>query len=290
MLIEPEDSEQTRRIRDGEHLYKRIGDIELYATIYLPPHWEPSDERLGVLFFGGGGWRTQSRTQFERQSRYLAPLGFVVVCADYRTRNPHGAGVPLCVEDAKSAVRWMRLYAPRLGIDAGKIVASGGSAGGHIAACSATVGGFDATDEEASVSSVPNALVLFNPALDLVNLRLPPDVAARVGPFDFGTDPGKISPLQNLREGTAPTIIFHGTQDRSIRFSQAEAFERKMAELGNYCRLFPAEGEGHAFFNHAQSAQRSEGKWYRFCIENTAQFLEQLDRGKLPQNVNRTRR
>ena len=40
-------------------------------------------------------------------------------------------------EDAKSAIRWLRMNARRLGIDVGRVIAGGGSSGGSIAAFAA---------------------------------------------------------------------------------------------------------------------------------------------------------
>ena len=57
-----------------------------------------------------------------------------------------------------------------LGIDANKIIASGGSAGGHLAAATALLEGVNAEDGDEPVSSKPNVLVLFNPVLDLTRL------------------------------------------------------------------------------------------------------------------------
>ena len=83
--------------------------------------------------------------------------------ADYRVASRHAAKVVDCIKDAKSAVRWIRTNAARLGIDPNRIVAGGGSAGAHIAAAAANIRDFDEPGEDRSTSSVPNALVLFNP-------------------------------------------------------------------------------------------------------------------------------
>ena len=83
--------------------------------------------------------------------------------ADYRVSSRHGTQVVHCVADGKSAVRWIRANAKRLGVDAERIAAGGGSAGGHVAACTGVISGLDAPDEDTSLSSVPNAMALFNP-------------------------------------------------------------------------------------------------------------------------------
>ena len=44
-------------------------------------------------------------------------------------------------------------------------VASGGSADGHLAASTGTIPYYDEENEDKSISSKPNAMVLFNPGL-----------------------------------------------------------------------------------------------------------------------------
>jgi len=58
-----------------------------------------------------------------------------------------------------------------LGVDPKKVIAGGGSAGGHVAACTGVVSKFDAKGEDLNVSSRPNALALFNPAVMLAPLH-----------------------------------------------------------------------------------------------------------------------
>ena len=57
-------------------------------------------------------------------------------------------------------------------------MAAGGSAGGHIAACTALTPGLDAEGEDAEISSKPNALVLFNPVLRFEGI---PQLMERIG-------------------------------------------------------------------------------------------------------------
>jgi acetyl esterase len=168
-----------------------------------------------------------------------------------------------CVADAKSAIRWMRSHASELGIDASRIVAAGGSAGGHLAAATALVQGLDEKGEDAKISAAPNALALFNPALDLSAPRLLEAI---------GKQALDISPLQHVRHGAPPTIIFHGTADTTVPFKQAEDFCAAMKKHGNRCELVPYEGRAHGFFNYG----RGDGQDFNTTLRATDEFLVSL--------------
>jgi len=122
-----------------ESLYKKTPQGDLKIHIHFPPGWTAQDKRPAIVFFFGGGWTSGRVEQFEPQAQYLAQRGMVAARADYRVRSRHGTTPDKCVEDAKSAVRWLRANAAELGLDPQRIVASGGAAGGHIAACTATI-------------------------------------------------------------------------------------------------------------------------------------------------------
>jgi acetyl esterase/lipase len=209
------------------------------------------------VFFFGGGWTSGSPKQFEHQCRYLARRGMVAMTADYRVRSRHAANVPQCIADAKSAVRWVRTHAKRLGIDPKRIAAGGGSAGGHLAAAAGLIEGFDEPGEEGAISSVPNALVLFNPAAALA-----PFDGSR--PFDsrrdagirerLGDDPKAVSPAHHVRAGAPPTIIFFGTDDRLLE--GARFMQQRMEAEGNRCALRTWEGLPHGFFNWGRYENR----------------------------------
>src|SRR4029079_14661005 len=98
---------------------------------------------------------------FVPQAEYFASRGLVAACADYRIESQHKTTPDKCIEDAKTAIRWLRAKAGDFGVAPDRIVASGGSAGGHLAAATALLPGFDAPGENPSVSCKPNALVLF---------------------------------------------------------------------------------------------------------------------------------
>src|SRR5438093_2514820 len=147
--------------------YKPIGDTKLNLYIYYPPGHKATDKRAAIVFFFGGGWTNGSPGQFEQHCKHLASRGMVAMTADYRVASRQQVKAVSCVADAKSAIRYVRKEAGRLGVDPNRIVAAGGSAGGHLAACAGVIKEFDESTEDLSISSVPNALALFNPAVVL---------------------------------------------------------------------------------------------------------------------------
>jgi len=100
-------------------VYKTIGEgdklTQLHINLFYPENHQKSDTRPAIVFFFGGGWNQTSPQE--------------------------------CVKDGKSAIRWLKTNASDYGIDPSKIIAGGGSAGGHVAAATATLSSFDEKGE-----------------------------------------------------------------------------------------------------------------------------------------------
>lgn len=242
-------------VQRDTRVYKAIGDVKLEMFIYKPAGWKAGDSRPAIVFFFGGGWNSGSPKQFEKQATYFATRGMVAMAADYRVRSRHGVAPEQCVNDAKSAVRWARANAAKLGIDPNRIVSSGGSAGGHLAAAVGTVQGFEEAGEDHAVSSRPNAMVCFNPALDVTrnawgDINRGKGLEQKFG----GADKAKaLSPQQNIRKNLPPALILHGEEDPTVPFTQAVAFTKAMVAAGNRCELAGYQGQKHGFFNYGRT-------------------------------------
>jgi acetyl esterase/lipase len=244
-------------------VYKTVGETKLRLHVFQAADRQAGESRPAIVFFFGGGWRQGAVTQFVQQSKYLAGRGMVAVIADYRVKSRHGVTPLECIADAKSAIRWVRAHAKEFGVDANRIVAAGGSAGGHLAAAAATTPGFDEQSEDLKISSTPNALVLFNPALDTT--RIPAD-------YGFGDRAEAASPLHHVRKGTPPAIIFHGTADTTVPINQAERFCAEMKKQGNRCELKSFAGRQHGFFNYG----RGDGSDFWATLRAADEFLVSL--------------
>lgn len=228
------------------YIYKRTPQGDLKIHLYLPEDWKPTDRRPAILFFFGGGWRGGNVKQFDPQARYFASRGMIAACADYRVKSRHGTTPDKCVEDAKSAIKWLRANASKLGIDPDRIAASGGSAGGHMAIAAFTTKGLEAEGEDLSISSKPNLLVLYNPVLNTLS------VVDMVGSEEMAK---RISPNHNLTKGVPPAILFFGSKDKFL--AGAKEFMKLSGKLGNTAKLYVAEGVGHGFFNRYPWLERT---------------------------------
>ncbi len=244
-------------------VYKTIGETQLYLHIYQPAERQGVAKLPAIVFFFGGGWRQGSPAQFIEHCKYLAARGMVAITAEYRVKSRHNVTPLECIADAKSAMRWVRAHAAELGIDANRIAAGGGSAGGHLAAAVATLREFDDKADDLKVSPLPQALVLFNPALDASEI-----------PADYGFGDKKLaaSPLHNVRKGLPPTIIFHGTADTTVPFTQATRFCEALTKQGSRCEVKAYEGRQHGFFNHG----RGDNEDFKTTLRATDDFLTSL--------------
>ncbi|MBW2279883.1 MAG: alpha/beta hydrolase [Deltaproteobacteria bacterium] len=189
--------------------------------------------RPAVVFFHGGAWRIGSREQFLPQCRRLAAAGTVGITVTYRLTNSETVTPVDCADDAAHAVRWVRDHADDLGVDSTRIAASGGSAGGQLAAAVASMG-VDLA-----------ALVLFNPALA-------PDGTPRLAFMGEG------SPDWGVGERFPPSLVLHGTADEQVPIDHSRRFAARMKALGRRCDLVEYEGMPHAFFNHPAPEGRFE--------------------------------
>jgi len=242
------------------YLYKTVNGRKLYIHMDYPPDWRPSDRRRLIVFFFGGGWSVGTVRHFEKQAHYFAGRGLVAARADYRVRTRDGVTPDKCVEDARSAVRWLRKNADRLGIDPQQLIAAGGSAGGHLAACTAIPDSVDAETDDLTISTVPQAMVLFNPVLDFFHEQL---ISRIDGNRELAR---KISPTLHLQRGSPPALLLFGTADPLK--GQGDEYRKKAAALGVRVDEYAQENLGHAFFNNSP--------WLEHTLVAADRFLASL--------------
>lgn len=243
-------------------LYKQIDTTNLIMEIYHPAVIDTSKNYPAIIFYFGGGWNGGSIKQFEPHAKYFSQRDMICFLVDYRVKSRQQTTPFESLKDAKSAIRYIREHAVKFHIDTSKVVASGGSAGGHLAAATALIDDYNENTDNLSVSCKPNALLLFNPVIDN-------------GPGGYGFDRigneyKNFSPLHNIKKGAPPTIFFLGTNDILIPAETAEYYKIVMEKVKSRCELRLYEGEGHGFFNYKNF------EYYKKTVYEADKFLQSL--------------
>jgi len=245
-----------------QFLYKQIDTTQLFMEVYSPEQLDSSIAYPAMVFFFGGGWMSGDRTQFLPHARYFSKRGIVCFLVDYRTRNKNKTSPYESLKDAKSAIRFIRKNAHDFCVDTSKIIASGGSTGGHLAAATALIDKYNEDTDDLFISCIPNALVLYNPVID--------NGPGGYGYERIGDEYKSFSPLHNITKRAPPTIFFLGTNDRHVPVETAEYYSKVMEKVGSACTLKLYEGQGHGFFNYENF------EYYKLTVFETDKFLQSL--------------
>lgn len=221
------------------YVYKTSAGKERQMEIFFPPNHDPAKAKVpGMILFHGGGWSGGTLAQFRAACAYFASRGLVCATAEYQmlgkatSKLPNGESKKrVCVTDAKSAIRWFKQHAGELGIDPKRIIAGGGSAGGHISALATMNPGLNDPADPKEINTDVVAYLWFNPAFEAADSK----------------DPG-IDILTHLKTDLPPAIAFFGDKDTWKKgWDVAHA---KWKSLGTKSiELHIAPGQAHSFFN-----------------------------------------
>lgn len=244
--------------------YKQIDTTTLMMDVYFPPNLDKTKEYPAMVFFFGGGWQVGSRQKFAHHAADYCKQGIVCFVADYRIESIHGTTPFESLKDAKSAIRYVRAHAEEYHVNPSQIIASGGSAGGHLAAASTMCNGYNEDTDDLSVSCKADALVLYNAVLDIS--------PGGYGYDRIGEEYKDFSPLHNIKKGTPPTIIFLGTKDHIIPVEMVKYYEKAMNKVKSKCKVCIYEDGKHGFFNY----NKKNPTFYNETTDETMKFIESL--------------
>ena len=233
-------------------VYKTAGEESLQLHVYAPDG-VPGEKRPAIVMIHGGGWSAPGSFHLVPHCRYFALRGLVAVNVEYRlAKKESSVRIPDCVADCRDAVRYVRKNAADLGIDPEKIIVAGESAGGHLAAALGLLP--DPEENKAgTVSARPNAMILFNPVVDLTALKWMPQHAGVTALPDSPLEENwearakRMSPIFFVRKDLPPTLLIHGAADSVVPVEQADRFAKAMKDAGNKLSYERKDGWEHAF-------------------------------------------
>jgi acetyl esterase/lipase len=197
----------------------------------LRARWSASGPRPMVVVYHGGAWTTGDREEMLVRvcHRYLAH-GFVVANVEYRLGS-----ISAAVEDATLALEWICRHTSQYGVDRRRIVATGESAGGHLALMAA----FRSHER-------PLAVVNFYGISDLTPLLQRPEIRDVLS-GNREAEARALSPLTYVRSGLPAVLSIHGTADPLIPISQTEALTSALRQAGSEAYEVAIESVTHGF-------------------------------------------
>jgi acetyl esterase/lipase len=213
-----------------------------------------------IIYIQGSAWKKQNVYVNIPQLVKFAARGYVIVSVEYRHSGI--APFPAQIQDAKTAVRFMRKHAEQYNIDPENIFIWGDSSGGHTALFAGiTSGNVDLdTDEYAAYSDQVNAIIDYYGPTDIVQMNFEPSVMNHSEP---GSPEGLLigglevlenqekaqltNPVNYISEEKAipPVLIAHGDMDRLVPLNQSDLLVSKLKACGKEFEYYCLAGADH---------------------------------------------
>jgi acetyl esterase/lipase len=251
--------------------YRTVSTEKLQLDLYLPgtPGPHPC-----VICFHGGAWVAGNRKDLTRPALFnpggrdahkdlgilenLARQGFAAASVSYRLAPKNK--FPAQIEDAKSAVKFLRANAKKYEIDPDRFSALGFSAGAHLAlllGVTDSSDGFEGTELPEVSSRVQCVIDFFGPT----DMSLYADTEGVVHSFMVPflgkaclTDPTcyrRASPIEYVSKDDPPILMIHGTVDLVVPIIHSERMLKKLKESGVEANLVPVKWKGHGWEGEA---------------------------------------
>lgn len=262
---------------DAIELHYGEGKCE-YLSIFLPQN---TDGVKNVLFLiHGGAWLAGNESEYYSDCRKAArEMGLVAVTADY-DKIQDGATAADEVEEIDKAVKAVKEKLSSLGIETGKMILAGHSAGAHIANLYAY------TRYETSAIKIAFVVSNCSPTDFEYDAKTKSTVMGKYAFWAMSALCGKavipgtsdkaqrklidsINPIKQITPGCPPTIVVQGTNDEMVPYQNAVDLFNGLRAAGVDSALITYEGAGHGlgwhFPEEAQRAAAFSDFYSRYC-------------------------
>lgn len=221
----------------------------LCLDLYLP---ENVSEPPLILWIHGGGWN-----ELNRDWNLMYPMtdqGYAVASVGYRYADE--AAFPAQILDLKAALRFLKKNGALYGYDGSRIIASGDSAGAHLACLLGTSAGYAPWEEPGEDCSLQAVVDLCGP-IDLGCMipegAKPGDrpgmerlLGAPCGTPEFAKKLKEACPVTYIDGSEPPFLIVHGTDDPTVPPAQSFLLRNALEQAGDRVQMYYVPGAVHS--------------------------------------------
>ena len=249
----------------GNVVYASYGATNLHLQILYPlcaPYAEQQCRDYPcIVYVQGSGWHKQDVYRRIPCLCELAKCGYVIALVEYRHSTL--APFPAQIQDAKTAVRWLRAHAAEYSGDPARIAIMGDSSGGHTSLMAHLTQGealFDSGLYPEYSDTVCGCAALY-PPVDLALMHLggsPMDHASAASPEGLllGGRPISEVPAGELavscpvhwvdaKRSLPPTLLLHGDNDATVPFGESVKMYEALRHARQDATFYKVENAGH---------------------------------------------
>lgn len=222
------------RLWDGDApgaLGQRVQDVPTLTPFPADP---AKKNGASIVILPGGGYGNLAEHEGTGYAEFFAANGVTAYVLKYRLGS-NGYRHPSMLNDVARAVRLVRAFAKRDGLDPTRVGVIGSSAGGHLASTIAThfdAGQSAATDAVERESSRPDVAILCYPVISLGEFG---HAGSRKNLLGDKPDPELLKNLSNELQVTAqttPSFIWHTVEDKTVPVENAHLFASALRAAG----------------------------------------------------------
>ncbi len=233
-------------------VYATKDGLDLKLQVVLPQPYDDAPKRFPcILYVRGSAWMKQDLYSDVPQISAMAKRGYVVAIVEYRPSEV--ATFPAQRDDAISAIKYMKEHADEYCIDDMNIFVWGSSSGAHTAL-------FTGLHMNNDTLPAINGIIAYFPPTDLLHLKDDPTAASKgdttspegllIGKVAVWEAPEKAmeaSPLYYIKNASdmPPVFLAHGTMDRVVPFSQADALANEFEKYGREYEFYALRRADH---------------------------------------------
>jgi acetyl esterase/lipase len=206
-----------------------------------------------LIWIHGGGWTGGSKESAVMSLMPWFEMGWNVVNVEYRLARISLA--PAAVEDCLCALRFVAAQAKTYGIDAGRLVVSGDSAGGHLALTTGMIPESAGLDRQCPGAPLPKvaAIIDWYGITDVADLLDGPNRKTYAVQW-LGSLPDReeiarrVSPLTYVASGLPPILSIQGDADPTVPYSHSVRLQEALDKVGVAHQLVTIPGGKHGNF------------------------------------------